>query len=249
MEELEDENAQLKNELRKIKSELKTNLQEKSTLQEEIESLHLTNQSIENELATVQAMPKDYEARLAELKQVKIQYNGLLRENNRYLDELDLSRRKVERYASKIKQFEKELTLKQEEIDKLSEHQVVVTPAETKVVDTSAYEELARVKSELETAKRQLVQKEAESSVQLSKEELGEILIEAKRQAKEIINQANRRAQLVEEETNRKAVVLKQLEKATKEYASYYNRIKNVQEESEHAFNQIINLVKEDSEE
>ncbi|OJG74698.1 hypothetical protein RV12_GL002453 [Enterococcus quebecensis] len=214
-------------------------------MQNEVDAARQTSEALENELSMVQAVPKDYDARMAELEQVKSKYNTLLRESNRQIDETDLNRKKAERFANKIRQYEQELLAKQEEIDKLSEDRIVIMASDTPT-DTGAYEELAKVRQELETAKRQLAQKTIDVDQQLSKEDIGEVLLEAKKQAKEIINQANQRAQLINEETKRKAGVLKRLERAEQEYQNYYKRIKDVKEESEQAFNQIINLVKED---
>ena len=247
LKELQEENEQMRADIRNFKAELRKNNRQMNKLQAEVDDLRQVNQELENDLATTQAVPKDYDSRMSELQQVKSQYNNLLRENNRQLDELDLNRKKAERFSNKIKQYEQELLAKQEEIDKLSEERIVIMGSDTTEVDNATYEELAHLRQELETAKRRLAQQEVESGTQLSNEDIGEVLLEAKRQAKEIVNQANHRAQLVSDETKRKAGFLKRLEKAEQEYNNYYKRIKDVKEESEQAFNQIIDLVKEDT--
>ncbi|MFK4567305.1 hypothetical protein [Enterococcus sp. UD-01] len=245
LEELQEENEQLQNELDEVRAELRKYKKEVKQLQTELEASRQVSESLKNELSMVEAVPKDYEARMAELEQIKGKYNNLLRDSNRQIDENDLNRKKVERFAEKIKQYEQELLAKQEEIDKLSEDRIVIMPQEP-AVDTKAQEELARVRQELERTKKLLAEKEAIESEQLSKEDIGEVLLGAKKQAKEIINKATQRAQMIDEDTKRKTAVLKRLERAEQEYQNYYKRIKDVKEESEQAFNQIINLVKDD---
>jgi chromosome segregation ATPase len=245
LEELQEENEQLQNELDEVKAELRKYKKEVKQLQTELEASRQVSESLKNELSMVEAVPKDYEARMAELEQIKSKYNNLLRDSNRQIDENDLNRKKVERFAEKIKQYEQELLAKQEEIDKLSEDRIVIMPQEP-AVDTKAQEELARVRQELEKTKKLLAEKEVVESEQLSKEDIGEVLLGAKKQAKEIINKATQRAQMIDEDTKRKTAVLKRLERAEQEYQNYYKRIKDVKEESEQAFNQIINLVKDD---
>lgn len=226
---LQAENDSLKNQLRLEKN----NVKEQQT---EIKGL-------ENELATITAVPKDYETRMLELRQVKSQYNQLLQENTNQLDELAISRKKVERYTEKIRQFEKELLLKQEEIERLLSDQVIIRTNE--VTDTAVYEELANVRQELAAANRKL-ELTSVSETNLSKEDIGEVLLDAKKQAKEIIYLAQRQANTVTQEIKHKAIVLKRLERAEKEYNNYYEKIKELKEESERTFSQIIQLVKTD---
>lgn len=246
LDELQEENDLLQEEVRQLKAELRKSQRAAAKVESEVAELKEENESLENELATVQAVPKDYEARLVELQQLQRQYDDLSRDHTRQTDELDLNRKKAERFSQKIRQYEQELLSKQDEIDKLSEDRIVIMASDPVNTDTGTYEELSRVRQELEAAKRRLAQQELSNETKLSKEDIGEVLLEAKRQAKEIINQANHRAQLVNEEVQRKAAILKRLERAEKEYTNYYNRIKNVKEESELVFNQIIDLVKDD---
>lgn len=246
LEELQDENEQLQEQLRELKAELRKNQRTLTKVESERNALEETNTSLENELATVQAVPKDYEARIVELQQLQRRYDELSRESTRQSDELDLNRKKADRFAQKVRQYEQELLAKQDEINKLSEDRIVIMSNDPVTTDTATYEELSRLRQELDSARRRLAQQEFTNETKLSKEDIGEVLIEAKRQAKEIVNQANHRAQLINEEVQRKAVILKRLEQAEREYTNYYNRIKNVKEESELAFSQIINLVRDD---
>ncbi|MFD1901894.1 hypothetical protein GQR36_21170 [Enterococcus termitis] len=93
LEELQEENQQLQNEIRELKAELRKSKREMTQLQNEVDAAHQTSEALENELSMVQAVPKDYDARMAELEQVKSKYNTLLRESNRQIDENDLNRK------------------------------------------------------------------------------------------------------------------------------------------------------------
>ncbi|MFD1901895.1 hypothetical protein GQR36_21175 [Enterococcus termitis] len=74
---------------------------------------------------------------------------------------------------------------KQEEIDKLSEEQIVIM-ANDAPTDSATFEELAEVRQELEETKRQLAKKTMEIDQQLSKEDIGEVLLEAKNKQKRL---------------------------------------------------------------
>ena len=200
----------------------------------ELEQVERENLKLITELAMVEAIPKDYEAKIFELTTLKNRYKQLKEDYQVQKESLALYRRKIERYVLKVRQYEEELALKQEEI---SQFNTTNHYSSINQLDEQFYtEELAQVKRELAEAHSQLRKLNEKEEPGLSKEDIGEVLLDAKKQAKKIIQEAQTKATVITDEMNSKVILLRQLEKVEKNYREYYGQIQHTKDE----FSQIM---------
>lgn len=203
--------------------------------QKRIRELEAKNERLEQELAEVQAIPKDY----SKLKMERETQSHRLRELE---EQVSLAQKRNERLLQKIAQYEAELNELQQAVDSGT----IDTDEETQV-DHEQYDLLEKenmnLRQQIATFQAGTATTALVSQVDpLTKEEIADVFLEAKAYAKALTQGAQDRLVVLSHEIDQKEAHLRKLQLMENDYQRSYQRILEAKAETEKALEDMAKL-------
>lgn len=171
--ELEEKNAKLAKEIEALKAKNQVYEQEKKEAIAKNQDLQLTVEKMEKELASIEAIPADYEGRVEEIERLNKKIETLKAENKQLTTNLEFASNRAMELTQRLEMQ----TVKMESNETENNSSAEFAELQTKY---------QQVKDQLATLKCQ----QAKDDLELTKNELADVLIEAKSKAKEIVRKA-----------------------------------------------------------
>lgn len=215
--ELEEKNAALTKEIADLKEKNTTLEKEKQELTTKVEDLQATIEKMEQELASVAAIPADYDGRVEASEQLNQKIATLKAENKQLTANLEFASNRAMELTQRLE--------KQESQD---------DDLEANNLTSDAYSELEEKYQQVKAELTALKTSQERDELELTKNELADVLLAAKSKAKEIVRKAEFEAHDLKMKSE------EELEELKQGCLRYQNYIEKMRDESISLLEQLV---------
>lgn len=207
----------------------------------ELANLKREKEELAMKLSSVQALPNHYQQLEEDSTAMKAELAALRSENTRMTQEIHQNMEVVSRAEASARQFQREINVKQTELDQLTEKMLNVQTAALPDPETEQEKELLKkqvreLRQELTAAKDELLATNSRLIEEgaISKEDIAEVMLEAKSKARQIVDQANYDSRRIVSDAER------DLENISQDARTLYQKIYATKSDSEMIFEELL---------
>lgn len=207
----------------------------------ELANLKREKEELALKLSSVQALPNHYQQLEEDSTAMKAELASLRSENERMTQEIQQNLEVVSRAEASARQFQREINVKQTELDQLTEKMLNLQTAVQPDPETEQEKELLKkqvreLRQELTAAKDELLTTNSRliDEGAISKEDIAEVMLEAKSKARQIVDQANYDSRRIVSDAER------DLENISQDARTLYQKIYATKSDSEMIFEELL---------